>query len=71
VRANGAFFGSCPVDYDPSFTVAEEMEGFTFFTRTNEHGELSYVHVLILDNDLLSDGDIRIIHFTTPFPAVI
>jgi hypothetical protein len=68
---NGAFLGSCPVEYDPSFTVAEEMEGFTLFTRKNQQGELSYVHVLILDNDLLSDDDIRIIHFTTPYPAAI
>jgi hypothetical protein len=68
---NGFYFGSCPVDYDPGSFTKEEMEGFTFMTRENADGELSYVHVLILDNDILSEGDIRIIHFTTPFPELI
>ena len=68
---NGFYFGSCTVDYDPGSFTKEEMEGFTFMTGANTDGELSYIHVLILNNDIRSEGDIRIIHFTTPYPELI
>lgn len=68
---NGFYFGSCAIDYDPGSFTKEEMEGFTFVRRKDFDGNLSYIHVLIYDNDILSGGDIRIVHLTTPFPKRI
>lgn len=66
---NGKFLGSYKVDYNKSDD--EEMEGLTLGHITHANGISSYVHVIILDNDTLSNDDVYFKHFTVPDPLIL
>jgi hypothetical protein len=64
---NGAYLGSCHVPYKSDSLDAEEMEGLTLWTGF----PFGQVHVVILDNDALSDDDVYFKHFDVPDTSVL
>jgi hypothetical protein len=67
---NGTFLGSHRVRYDTGVFVAEEMEGIAIAHIVRPGGISTYLHVIILDNDLSPD-DVSIRHYIVPDPKVL
>jgi len=65
---DGTPLGSAVVPYKPGGVDQEEMEGIALGHLIHGNGSHSWVHVVILDNDLNGD-DVFLKHFSVPKPA--
>jgi hypothetical protein len=65
---DGRYLGSKAVSYDTSTLEQEEMEGLTLLQLVGTGGDMTHVHVVILDNDVSPD-DVFIQHFSVPDPS--
>lgn len=68
---NGAFLGSCKVPYDKSTLEAEEMEGIALGHIIHSGNVVTFVHVIILDNDWPSGDEVFFKHYAVPDENVI
>jgi hypothetical protein len=65
---DGRYLGSKGLSYDTGALEAEEMEGLTLMPLHGTAGDITHVHVVILDNDVSLD-DVFIRHFAVPDPS--
>ena len=69
---NGHFMGRMGVSYERDGVSQEEMEGLTIVSlKWPDQGKSAQIHVIILDNELLSSDEIFIRHFRSPSPETV
>ncbi|HXT14458.1 MAG TPA: hypothetical protein VN706_02430 [Gemmatimonadaceae bacterium] len=67
--ATGASVGSAAIPYSPGGVSGEEVEGLGIAKLHHANGQFSWVHVVVLDNDITNKDDVFIKHFAVPNPA--
>lgn len=66
---NGSFLGSLELIYDDD-VGAGELESISINHITHTDGQSTYAHVLVLDNDAITD-DVYLYHFAVPAASVV
>jgi Polyglycine hydrolase-like, structural repeat len=66
---DGTPLGSVAVPYSPGGVDGEEMEGIALGHLIHGNGSHSWVHVVILDNDITNRDDVFLKHYCLPNPA--
>jgi hypothetical protein len=65
---DGTALGSVPVPYSPGGLDGEELEGIGLGHLIHVNGRHSWVHVVVLDNDVTNKDDVYLKHFSVPNP---
>lgn len=65
--ANGHYWGQTPVKRDSS--KGEEVEGVDVRLGVRHAGQETQIHLILLDNDLLSSDDVIFKHYSVPEPS--
>jgi hypothetical protein len=68
---SGQSLGTLPIPYSPGGVDGEELEGIALGQLTHANGAHSWVHVLVLDNDVTNDDDVFIKHYSVSHPELL
>jgi hypothetical protein len=68
---NGAFLGSQAISISSAPFTKEEVEGLAVARFTHAGGDLTHVHLVILDNDAINEDDVDIQHYAVPNPEFL